>query len=391
MTQNTRILVHAVLALAIIIVAVAGFQMLKSSRQALGRQEPQIPLPIVRTVPVSIEDLDMVLSGEGTVRPLAEVQIVPQVNGKVLEVSENLVNGGSFQKGELLLAIEPDDYEIAVTQSRAGLREAESTYQSVLQESQASISEWRGLYPDTPPPSLVAKEPQLQAARAQLESQKAGLEKARLNLDRTRIHAPFNCRISAEQVDEGQYVAPGQALATLYSTEAVEIVVPMESSALQWFDAPGYTTDQKEGSRADVIAEAAGRRTVWKGRVVRVHGKIDENTRMVNVVIRVAGPFAKNPPLAPGQFVEVEIAGGKIRDAAVIPRAALREQDVVWAVDPEESRLYIRRVKVAHLDYRGAVVQSGLNPGEHVVVSLLKAVTDGMKVLFVEAGRKDAS
>ncbi|MFW6284365.1 MAG: efflux RND transporter periplasmic adaptor subunit, partial [Desulfosalsimonas sp.] len=242
---------------------------------------------------------------------------------------------------------------------------------------------------DTPPPPLVAKKPQLEAARAQLEAQRAGLEKARLDLARTRIHAPFACRVSSEDVDAGQYVTPGQSLATVYATAAVEIVVPMESRALEWFDVPGFTTDQKEGSMVAVTAETAGRKIARKGRVVRAQGKVNEDTRMVSVVIRVKDPYATIPPLAPGQFVEVSITGRKVRDAAVIPRAALREQNKVWAVDPKESRLYIRRIKVAYMDSRGAVVLSGLNPGEHVAVSVLKAVTDGMRVQDVETGRKD--
>ncbi|MBS0013877.1 MAG: efflux RND transporter periplasmic adaptor subunit [Desulfobacterales bacterium] len=389
MTQKIRIIVHAVLALAIMAAGAAGYLVLKSGRQAPARQEVQIPLPIVRTVPVSIGDLDMTLSGEGTVRPLAEVQIVPQVSGKVMEVSPNLVNGGSFEKDELMLIIEPDDYEIAVTQARAGLREAESNYQNAAEDSQAAVSEWQALHPDTPPPPLVAKKPQLKAARAQLEAQRAGLEKARLDLARTRIQAPFDCRVSSENVDAGQYVSPGQSLATVYATEAVEIVVPMESRALEWFDVPGFTTDQKEGSMVAVKAETAGREIVRNGRVVRAQGKVNEETRMVSVVIRVKDPYATTPPLAPGQFVEVAITGRKVRDAAVIPRAALREQNKVWAVDPKESRLYIRPVKVAYLDARGAVLLAGLNAGEHVAVSVLKSVTDGMKVQDVETGRKD--
>lgn len=385
MTQKIRVIVQIVMIFVIVIAGVVGFYVLKSSRQSLSRQESPVSLPIVRTVPVTTGDLDMVISGEGTVRPLAEVQVVPQVSGKILQISRELVNGGIFKKGDLLLAIEPDDYEIAATQARAGLREAESAYQSVLQESQAAVSEWNSLHPDTQAPPLVARQPQLKAARAQLEAQRANLEKARLNLERTRIYAPFDCRVSAEQVDAGQYVAPGQSLATVYSTEAVEIVVPMESRALQWLDVPGFTTDQNQGSEVDVTADTAGRKSQWKGRVVRTQGKINENTRMVSLVIRVNDPFGKIPPLTVGQFAMVEIFGHKISDATVIPRAALREQNTVWAVDPQESRLYIRKAEIAHIGSRGVVVQSGLNPGEHVAVSVVKAVTDGMKVQYVDS------
>ncbi|MBS3808923.1 MAG: efflux RND transporter periplasmic adaptor subunit [Desulfobacterales bacterium] len=391
MTGKIRIIVHALLALAVVGIGLAGFYLLKSSREALGRQEQEPSLPIVRTVPVEFGNVDMKLAGEGTVRPVAETRIVPQVGGRVIYASENLVNGGSFKKGELMLAIEPDDYEIAVTLARAGLRDAESNYQTALQESLASVSEWKSLHPDKEPPPLVARKPQLEAARASVEAQKANLEKARLNLKRTKINAPFDCRVSSEQVDEGQYVSPGQGLATLYSTKAAEIVVPMESGDLYWFDVPGFTTEKKRGSPVRVFADAAGGRRTWKGEVVRTKGKIDEKTRMVDIVIRVPDPFGKKPPLAPGQFAEVQISGRSISDAAVIPRAALRGENTVWAVNPETGRLYIRTVDIAHLDSRGAVVKSGLKPGEQVAVSVLKAVTDGMKVKHVDISREGDS
>ena len=383
MNPKIRIVVHFVLALALIGLGLAGFYMLRSSKEALGRKAPEVSLPLVRTVPVEIRDVEMKLSGQGTVRPTAETRIMPQVSGKVVRVAENLVNGGTFQKGELLLAIEEADYRIAVTLARAGLREAENTYQTAREESLSAISEWQRLHPDQPPPPLVAKKPQLEAALANLEAQQANLEKARLNLRRTRIRAPFNCRVSAEQVDIGQYVAPGQALATLYATDAVEIVVPMESGALKWFDVPGFTADGRKGAPVQVTAQVAGGRHSWKGRAVRVQGKIDENTRMVNVVIRVAGPYATKPPLAPGQFAEVEIAGRTIPEAAVIPINAIHEENTVWAVNPVNNRLHIREVDIAYMDARGAVVQQGLNPGEHVAVSVIKGVTEGMRVKYV--------
>jgi RND family efflux transporter MFP subunit len=389
MTQKIRIIVQIVMVVVIIFAGLAGFYVLKSGRQSLERQQVQPSLPIVRTVPVVFGDLDMVISGEGTVFPLAEVQIVPQVSGKVIRISEKLVNGGAFKKGDLLLKIEPDDYEIVVTQARAGLREAESTYQNISQESRAAIREWKSLNPDIPAPALVAKEPQVKAALAQVKAQEANLEKALLNLERTNIYAPFDCRVSAEQVDAGQYVSPGQALATVYSTEAAEIVVPMESRSLRWIDVPGFTTDQKQGSDVNVEVDTGGSIQTSQGRVVRAHGKINENTRMINLVVRVDDPFGKIPPLAVGQFTQIKIFGHKVNDAALIPRAALREQNTVWAVDPKEGLLYIRKAKVAHFDSRGVIVTGGVNAGEHVVVSVLKTVTDGMKVQYVASSDKD--
>lgn len=388
--SKKRIIVHAVLVLVVLGVGLAGFYLLKSVRKAPERQQTEEPLPIVRAVPVTIKDMKMKIVSEGTVRPLAETRIVPQVGGKVISVSDNLVNGGSFKEGDLMLEVEPEDYEIALILARAGLREAESSYQTALQESKAAASEWKKVHPDTEPPDLVARKPQLQAALASRQAREADVKKARLDLERTKIYAPFDCRVSEEQVDKGQYVSFGQAVATLYSTEAVELVVPVESSELSWFDVPGFTSEREKGSPAEVCAEVAGRMHTWEGEVVRAQGKIDEKTRMVNVVIKVADPYETVPPLVPGQFAEVKISGRTVRDAAVIPRAALREENTVWAVSRESNRLHIRTVDVVYMGPQGAVVRDGLKSGESVAVSTLKGVTDGMEVKQVITGRGDS-
>ncbi len=389
MRNTTETILHIIMVLVIIGIGMVGFKMLKESRETLGRQESEIPLPIVHTVPVSIGEIPMTISGEGTVQALAEIQLVPQVSGKVVYVSDHLVNGGGFQKNELLLSIEPDDYEIDVILAEAGLRDAESKYETAQQESQAAINEWNRIHPDQVVPPLVAKKPQLEAALAGLKARGAELEKARLDLRRTKIKAPFNGRVSTEQVGMGQYVTFGQTLATLYSTDAVEIVVPMESRALKWFDVPGFTTHNQTGATAKVLADVAGKECQWNGQVVRIQGKIDEKTRMVHVVIRVDDPYGTHPPLTVGQFVELEISGYRVENAALIPRAALHEENTVWAVNPEEGRLYIRKIHIARMDARGVIVQGGFKTGEHVAVSHLKTVTNGMKVrhLATDNGR----
>jgi RND family efflux transporter MFP subunit len=180
-------------------------------------------------------------------------------------------------------------------------------------------------------------------------------------------------------VDIGQYVTPGESVATLYGTEAVEIVLPLESKHLQWFHVPGFTGGDDEGARATVRVNIAGQVREWPGRVMRAEGRIDEKTRLINVVVRVEEPYARKPPLAVGLFARVEIEGRTLERAALLPRAALRTGNQVWVVD-DDQRLRFRSVQVARVAKEGVLVEAGLESGERVMVSQLKAVTDGMKV-----------
>jgi RND family efflux transporter MFP subunit len=387
MSRKKKRLLQLVLSIAFVAMGVMGFRALMASKPPIEKRKPPVPVPMVRTIQIKAGPQVLNIRGEGTVRPLREINLVPEVSGKVVFVSSSLVNGGVFRKGDTLLQIEPVDYQLAVTLAKAKVKDAESSLELAEEEAAAAVEEWRLLYDDgtngnKKPPPLVAKEPQLAAAQARLEAERADLRKALLNLERSKLKAPFNSRVGQENVDIGQYVTPGQSLGTLYSTEAAEIVVPLEGDDLFWFDVPGFTSNDGSGAAVLVRASVAGRELTWKGKVVRTEGKLDERTRMINVVVRVDKPYAKKPPLAFGLFVSVHIEGRRLPNATFIPRAALRQGDVVWVVN-DEGRLQFRQVKVARIQGSEVIVEGGLADGETVVITPLKAVTDGMAVRVV--------
>jgi len=395
MSKTKRRILHFGFMVILLGLGVAGFLALTASKPQLKRTKPPTPMPMVRVSPIKTGPQAVTVRGEGTVRPLREIQLVPQVNGKVVFASPVLVNGGEFKKGETLLRIDPLDYQLAVTLAQARIKDSESRLRVAEQEAAAAKEEWRLLYQDKgveseDPTALAAKEPQLAAAKAKLAADRADLRKARLNLERTELKAPFNGRVSEENVDIGQYVSSAKPLATLFSTEAAEIVVPFDDEALFWFHVPGFTPGNGAGSPVKVLARIAGRELTWSGEVVRAEGKLDGRTRMVQVVVRVQKPYARKPPLAAGLFAAVEIQGRTLENAAVIPRAALRDNNTVWVVD-DTGQLVFRRVDVARLGTNQAILRSGLADGEMVVTSGLKVVTDGMKVRIMPQSKDSKS
>jgi RND family efflux transporter MFP subunit len=385
MSKHTPRIIHFIVTLAFIGIGALVFLVLSATKPKLERTAPTVPKPMVNVAKVKTRPQVVIIRGEGTVRPLREIQLVPQVNGKVIYASRALVDGGEFQKGDVLLRIDPVDYQLALTLAQARVKDSESKLKVAEEEAAVSREEWRLLYEADPEnkqiPALVAKEPQLAAAKAKLAADQADLQKAKLNLERTEIKAPFDGRVDEENVDIGQYVTTGQALATLFSINQAEIVVPFEDEDLYWFHVPGFTPGDESGSVVSVSTRVAGRESIWPGRVVRAEGKLDERTRMINVVIRVNKPYETKPPLAAGLFVTVDIEGRTLENAAMLPRAALRENNVVWVVD-KSGQLTFRKVSVARLTSDAALVEGGLKNGEMVVVSSLKAVTDGMQVRF---------
>jgi RND family efflux transporter MFP subunit len=392
MSKHRPRVIHFIVTLVFIGIGALVFVVLTATKPKLERTEPPALKPMVNVARIKMRPQVVIVRGEGTVRPLREIQLVPQVNGKVVFVSRALVDGGEFKKGDVLLRIDPVD--LAVTLAEARIKDSESKLKVAEEEAAVSREEWRLLYEADPKnkqiPALVAKEPQLAAAKAKLTADQADLQKAKLNLERTEIKAPFDGRVDEENVDIGQYVGTGQALATLFSINQAEIVVPFEDEDLYWFHVPGFTPGDQRGSVVSVSTRVAGRESSWPGRVVRSEGKLDERTRMINVVVRVNKPYETKPPLAAGLFVTVEIKGRTLENAVMIPRAALRENNVVWVVN-KNGQLTFRKVSVARLTTDAVFLDGGLKDGEMVVISSLKAVTDGMQVRFRTAQEANAS
>lgn len=387
MNAKKRRVFHFTITIILIELGILIMITLTAGKPCLEKRKSVPVLPVVQAIKIKTGSRSVIIQGEGTARPFKEILLVPQVGGKIVFVSPNLVNGGEFEKGDTLLRIDPVDYRLAVTLAKAKVKEAESDLEMATEETTAAREEWHlhyngGLESAKKPPPLVAKEPQLAAARARLEGDRADFRKAVLNLERTELKAPFSGRVSEESVDIGQYVSPGQSLAHLYSTEAAEITLPLEDKELFWFHVPGFTSGSSPGSEAIIQADIAGLKRTWSGRVVRVEGKLDEQTRMINVVVRVKNPYSGKPPLAMGLFVTVNIKGSTISDAAVIPRAALRQGDVVWLVK-DDGRLHFSKVDVARIQGEEVLIKSGLVNGDIVVTSSLTVVSDSMTVRTV--------
>ena len=376
------------LAVGICLVGVLLTFVLVKLRKPPQRTEQENVAPLVKVRELNVRDIQMVVSGYGTVTPKVQVEIVPQVSGKVVSVNPQFKSGGFIRADEQLLKIDPRDYELAVRQAEAVVAEAEVAMDLEEAEAQVARKEWEQLHPNTEPASpLVLRRPQIRQAEAKLESAKAQLESAKLNLERTRLSLPFDVRIISETVDLGQYVVVGGNLGTAYGIDAVEIELPLEDRDLAWFDIPDGMVSFNGGRlsskavTAQVKADFAGANHTWQGYVTRTTGQVDKTSRLISVVIEVEQPFNISngrPALLPGIFVEVFIKGNVLKNAVAVPRDAIHNGNEVWIV--KEGRLHIQTLEIVRTDKNFAYVTSDIESGTMIVTSSLDVVTEGMSV-----------
>lgn len=377
-----------------LLVLLAGFllmQLLLKQRQPPEPMAREVVGALVEVLEMQPRTHQVVVSGAGTVQAAREISLVPRVSGQVSRVGENFVTGGFVRRGELLLQIDPVDYELALRRAEATVARAQVALETTTGRAAVARLEWQdfGTPGAAEPNPLALYEPQLAEAKADLAAAAADLAAAELNLARTEIRAPFNARIRSRTAETGQYVQAGAGIAVLTGTDSAEVVVPIPQADLPWLAIPRPGTDEA-GAAARILLEVAGRQHQWPGRVLRSLGEVESQGRMVQVVIAITDPYGLNsrtPPaidLLPGIFVGVELGGLRLEEVFVLPRRALREGNTVWLLN-EEQRLTIRPVKVVREEREIVLVDGGLAAGDRVVLTDLAGAAQGL-ALRVNAG-----
>jgi RND family efflux transporter MFP subunit len=400
---------NALVAVGLIIGSVVGAILMMSTRKAPPRTAPPVRAPSVVTAPIEELIGPLRIRGSGTVRPKAEIDLAPQVGGRVAYVSPSVVSGGRVRSGELLIRVEDADYTNAVMQAKAQVAQDSVTVLEALEEARIAQAEYEqflarqermappasaiGADPAFQPPAspLTLRGPQVQAAQASLARSKAQLADAELALSRIDLRAPFDGVVRSESVDVGAFANPGQPLARLLSTEEVEVKIPLSDEDASLL--PGlWEAGTAGGPRlaAAVESDFGEGRFRWEGYVHRVEAALDEQTRTIDVIVRVSKPFQGGkavggsaelaldvPPLLIGQFVDVEIDGQE-GDFLVLPRRAIQPGNEVWIV--EGGAIRIVPVRVLQMSEGQAFVVGALEAGQRVVMEGIDLATEGMAV-----------
>ena len=350
------------------------------------REEAPRPVTVfVEQVEPAQVQLDVVTQGE--VRSRITIELVAQVGGRVTAVSREFVEGGTIIPGESLITIEDTDYRLALSQADA--RVAEATVAVQLAHADADVAR-RQLRNTVNPSDLALKKPQVAEALARQKAAEADLQQAQVNLERTHVSLPFRGRIARTYVDLGQYVAPGTALGQAFATDRVEVRLPINDAQLASLGLPiGYVAEEGGGLSVEFSARVAGQMQQWTGKLIRLDASIDSATRLLYAIAELNDPYGENAsqngmPLAVGLYVTARIRGREIADAVRIPRTALRAGDTVYVVN-DDGLLEIRSVEVSYSSADFAVIDSGLDTGDQVIISTIRNPLPGMALRASES------
>ncbi len=325
-------------------------------------------------------DIEVRIPALGTVTPLATVTVRPQVSGILTKIA--FQEGQLVKAGQFLAEIDPRPYQAALEQANGNLRRD----QALLADARLDLTRFEELIKE----DSVAQQ-QLDTQRAlvdqyvgTLESDRAAVKTAQINLEYTHIGSPVTGRVGLRQVDQGNYVTPGDTNGIVVVTE----LQPISAIFAVPEDNVNTLMKQMQASVA-LTAEAYDRGNsskIAEGTVKTVDNQIDTTTG----TIKLRAVFDnKDGLLFANQFVNIQLVVNVLHDQTVMPGAAVHRgapdgvvSTFVYLVNTADSTVSVRPITLGVIDGERVAVTKGLQPGDVVVTEGGDRLRDGAAVLL---------
>jgi RND family efflux transporter MFP subunit len=386
--MNAKVTRIAVPVLIVVIAAVAAVGLSKARKPPEKVSEAKAAI-LVEVQPVTRQDVVYQIESQGAVTPKTETSLVSEVNGRIVRVADDFVEGGFFKAGDVLVQIEPADYQTSVKAAEAALANAQAALEEEKARVKVAEEDWRSFQAGTAP-QLGLRRPQLASALAKVRSAEADLDRAKRDLARTEIRAPYAGMVKSRTVDLGQFVSRGTSIGVIYGTDIAEVRLPLTDNDLAYLDLP---KPNQTGAKPAVRLEAvvAGQTLSWTAELARTEGVLDERSRVIYAVAEINDPYqlAQNDaePLRFGRFVQAKIVGRTASQVVVVPRHLLRPSNQLLVID-ESSKLQFRQVNIDRSDEQQAFILDGFVAGDQILYS---PVTNPMPGLVVRVNGAPAT
>jgi RND family efflux transporter MFP subunit len=331
--------------------------------------KPVASLPQVTVAPVVDRDVTDWDEFSGHLEAVQSVEVRPRVSGFLQKVS--FPEGATVRQGDVLMTIDPRPYEANVARAEAVLEQAKSRESLAKQEldrarklvaTQAISGE-----------ELDARTSALAEASAAIRGAEAALRTAKLDLEWTTVRAPISGRVGRAEITEGNLVQAGPAaslLTTIVSLDPVYVYFDADEQAYRKYARRDGTVQIGFSGETGFPHDAS---------VDFIDNRVDRTAGTIRVRGVLRNP---NGAFTPGLFARVRLAGGTHRAATMVRDQAIgTDQDRKFVlVLKADSTVEYRAVTLGRVSDGLRVVESGLAPGENVVINGLLRVRPGMKV-----------
>jgi multidrug efflux system membrane fusion protein len=373
---------------AAVVVAVGAWFLLRSPADApaakgRGGSDPNAkPLPVV-AAPARKGNINVNIDALGTVSPRNMVVVHSRVDGQLMSVAFR--EGQDVKAGDLLAQIDPRPFQVQLTQATGQM----ARDQALLKNAQIDLARYQTLLAQD---SISKQQVDTQAAlvrqyQGTVESDQGAIDNAKLQITYARITAPISGRVGLRQVDPGNIVhaSDSNGVVTITQIKPMTVIYPVPED-----NVPRIVKRMQSGLEVAVESfDRSGKNKLATGRLLTLDNQIDTTTGTVK--LRAEFPN-QDAILFPNQFVNVRMAVETRQDVTLVPTAAIQRGapgTFVFLVKQDQS-VTMTPVKLGAVEGESTEVQSGLAPGNLVVVDGADKLRDGSKVELVDPNARPA-
>ncbi|MCO5414265.1 MULTISPECIES: MdtA/MuxA family multidrug efflux RND transporter periplasmic adaptor subunit [Ralstonia] len=341
------------------------------------------PMPVMVGTAVK-GDINVVLSALGNVTPVNNVTVKTRVDGQLVRLA--FTEGQTVKAGDLLAEVDPRTYQAQLAQAEGQL----ARDQALLQNAKLDLQRYQTLLSQD---SISKQQVDTQAALVRqydgtVKLDQGNVDNARVQLSYTRITAPVSGRVGLRQVDPGNIVhaSDTNGIVVITQIDPITVIYSIPEDSL-----PKVMPRLQSGDKLPVEAWDRGQTTqLARGVLMTVDNTIDNTTGTVK--LRAQFPN-QNAMLFPNQFVNVRMRVDTLRDAVIVPSAAIQRgtQGTFVYVIGEDNKVALRVVKLGVTEGERVSVAQGLQPGERVVIDGADKLRDGSPVEVIQPGAAAAS
>lgn len=384
---KAAIAIRAILPLILLGSGVVGYSMLSTEPPAPAPSARE-PKPVeVRVTELRREDYPIFVRSQGSIRAHSEVVVTAQVSGRVQGIHPGFEEGAFFKEGEVLLELDPVDFEVAVVSAETQLAKARLDLAQEKSRARQAMLGWEDLGYEEQASDLVLRKPHLQLAELQVRQAEEQSDSAKRNLERSRIRAPFDGRVRTRSVGVGQTIGPSTPLGMVFATDYSEVRLPVATRHLADLFLPEDTSDPavaiQLGDGLDLTSDLR-----WDAKILRTEGALDAETLELFAIARIEDPFgldSEKMPLRVGQPVVADIPGRNLENVFVIPREGVANLSRIRLVDPREMTLQSATITPVWADEERLVFRDPeIEDGMLLVLTRLVHAPDGGKVVILQ-------
>lgn len=328
-------------------------------------------------------DIPVVLSGLGTVTPLATVTVRSQISGYLTEIGYR--EGQMVKKGDFLAQIDPRIYEAQLAQFQGQLQRD----QALLQNSKLDLARFQRLAQQD---SISKQNVDTQAALVKqnegtVAADQALVDQQKLNIAYTRITSPVDGRVGLRQIDQGNYItAASTNIVVVTQIHPISVVFTLPED-----DVSRVMKRVRSGAKLAVKAYDRGDTVeVASGVLDTVDNQIDNTTGTVKLRALFQN---EDDSLFPQQFVNAKLTVDTLANVPIVPTSAILRGTpgtYIYLLDGED-KVVVRPIKLGETDGPRTAILSGLSVGDRVVVDGTDRLRDGAPVRVIEDGKVGAS